>query len=143
MSRAKRLKIVETLAQQREEHAAQALSQVRTQLETEQNRLNELTSYRAEYLTYLDQAATQGVAMEQWRRTQGFIDQLASLAQNQQSVIDNWQAREAQLLETWRSLYQRRKNIASFIDKISVEEMIEADKVEQKKIDELISQRFR
>jgi len=143
MSRSSRLQIVEKLAKQREDQAAQALAQVRAQLEIEQNRLQELIQYRQEYMNYLEQQGAEGISMQQWRRTQGFIDQLADLAVRQQNAIASWSSREQQVLDKWRSLYQRRKNIGQFIDKISMEEVIAADKKEQKQIDELVSQRFR
>lgn len=142
MSRSKRLDIVAKLAKQREDQAAQALAQVRGQLESEIARLEELVQYRQEYQTYLDQQAGDGISMQQWRRTQGFIDQLAELAQRQQQTILSWRQREQQVLEKWRELYQRRKNIGKFVEKISIEEAVAADKKEQKQIDELISQRF-
>lgn len=142
MSRAARLGIVAKLAKQREDQATQALAQVRNQLEVEENRLKELELYRQEYLTYLDQQGSNGISMQQWRRTQGFIDQLEDLALRQQQTIQAWQQREQQVLMKWRELYQRRKNIGQFIDKISIEEAVAADKKEQKQLDELISQRF-
>lgn len=138
-----RLGIVEKLAKQREDQAAQALAQVRAQLEIEDNRLLELGQYREEYLGYLDQQGALGISMQQWRRTQGFVDQLEDLAQRQQVAIDGWRAREQQVLDKWRQLYQRRKNIGQYIGKLSVEEMLAEDKKEQKAIDELVSQRFR
>lgn len=142
MSRSKRLAIVERLAVQREEQASQALAQVRAQLETEEKRLQELAEYRQEYLSYLDKQGAQGISMQQWHRTQSFVDQLATLSSRQQATIDAWRARESQILEKWRELYQRRKNIGRFIDKISTEEAIAADKQEQKLIDELVNQRY-
>ncbi|ATX76666.1 MULTISPECIES: flagellar export protein FliJ [Reinekea] len=143
MKRSVRLGIVEKLAKQREDQAAQALAQVRAQLDVENNRLLELGQYREEYLGYLDQQGALGISMQQWRRTQGFIDQLADLAQRQQITIDGWHAREQQVLDKWQLLYQRRKNIGQYIDKLSIEEVLVEDKKEQKVIDELISQRFR
>ncbi|TXR53406.1 flagellar export protein FliJ [Reinekea thalattae] len=142
MSRSKRLQLVAKLAQQREDQAVQALAEVRSQLALEQQRLDELLQYRKEYQTYLDQQANGGIAIEQWRRTQGFIDQLAMLAQRQESTIASWQQREQQVLEKWRELYQKKKNIGQFIDKVSAEELIAEDKKEQKFIDELVTQRF-
>jgi flagellar FliJ protein len=143
MKRSVRLDIVEKLAKQREDQAAQALAEVRSQLEIEDKRLQELVEYREEYMGYLDQQGAAGISMQQWRRTQGFIDQLADLAQRQQIAIDGWRAREQQVLDKWRLLYQRRKNIGQYINKLSMEELAAEDKKEQKVIDELISQRFR
>ena len=142
MKRAQRLKLVEQLAQQRENQAAEGLAQVRAQLATEQQRLAELHQYRAEYQSYLEAQGGQGIVMAQWRRTQGFIDQLAALIVRQQETIETWRQRESFLLDKWRELYQRRKNIAQFIEKVSLEEMVAADKKEQKAIDELITRRF-
>ena len=143
MKRSVRLNIVEKLAKQHEDQAAQALAEVRSQLEIEDKRLQELVEYREEYMGYLDQQGAAGISMQQWRRTQGFIDQLADLAQRQQIAIDGWRAREQQVLDKWRLLYQRRKNIGQYINKLSMEELAAEDKKEQKVIDELISQRFR
>ena len=142
MSRASRLDIVVKLAKQREDQATQALVQVRAQVAAEEKRLEELLSYRQEYQTYLDKQGSHGISMQQWRRTQGFIDQLEDLSVRQQNTIATWRAREQQVLAKWQELYQRRKNIGQFIDKISMEEAIAADKKEQKQIDELINQRF-
>lgn len=142
MLRSNRLQIVEKLAKQREDQAAQALAQVRAQIETEEKRLSELLDYREEYQTYLSTQGAQGISMQQWRRTQGFIDQLADLAQRQQLTIQQWHQREAQVMQKWRELYQRRKNIGSYIEKISMEEAVAADKQEQKQIDELVNRRF-
>lgn len=142
MSRSHRLKIVETLAKQREDQAAQALAQVRDQLLTEQERLSELVQYRQDYLDYLDQQGAKGISMQQWRRTQGFIDQLTELSNRQQSTIVSWKARETQLLEKWRALYQKRRNIGKYIGQLSLEELITRDKQEQKQIDEMVNQRY-
>ncbi|MEJ2042949.1 MAG: flagellar export protein FliJ [Reinekea sp.] len=142
MSRANRLQIVEKLARQREDQAAQALAQVRTQLEQENKRLDELHQYQTEYQQYLDTQGGQGISMAQWRRTQGFIDQLSSLIVRQQETINGWQQREEFILGKWRELYQKRKNIAQYIEKISLGEAIADDKKEQKVIDELVSRRF-
>lgn len=142
MKRSERLRIVQTLAKQREDQAAQALAQVRLQIATEQKRLDELNQYRTEYLTYLDTQAAAGISIEQWRRTQGFADQLAKLAVQQNEALNSWRQREQQVLTMWRELHQRRKNIAQFIDKIAIEEIIAADKQEQKQLDELITLRF-
>lgn len=142
MSRSKRLQLVAKLAQQREDQAVQALAEVRSHLKLEQQRLDELLEYRKDYQGYLDQQGGDGIAIEQWRRTQGFIDQLSMLAQRQESTIASWQQREQQVLEKWRELYQKKQNIGKFIDKVSADELIEQDKKEQKFIDELVTQRF-
>ncbi len=142
MSRSGRLQIVEKLAKQREDQAAAALAQVRQQLEIEVQRLDELAQYRVEYQDYLMTAGSNGISIQQWRRTQGFIDQLGGLLERQQQTIYSWQQRESQVLDKWRELYQKRKNIGQFVEKLSIEEVIASDKQEQKQIDELVSQRF-
>lgn len=139
MSRAARLQVVAKLAQQREDQAVQALAQVRAQLGNEQNRLQELQQYRQEYSAYLAQQGSAGIGMQQWRRTQGFIDQLDQLIGRQQTAIQSWQHREQDVLAHWREFHMRRKNISSYIDKLSIEEILAADKKEQKMMDELAS----
>ena len=142
MKRSERLRVIETLAKQREDQAATALGQIRAQVEAEQGRYQELETYRLEYTGYLDEQAGQSISIEQWRRTQGFIDQLGDLMLRQKQAVIQWQQREAQVLQKWQVLYQRRKNIGQFIDNISMEEVVAADKKEQQAIDELVSMRF-
>jgi flagellar FliJ protein len=142
MKRSDRLRVVEKLAKQREDQAALALSQIRAQVEAEQNRYTELEDYRNEYMGYLDQQGGRSISIEQWRRTQGFIDQLGDLMVRQQQAVTQWQQRESQVLQKWQILYQRRKNIAQFIENISIEEIVIADKKEQQAIDELVSMNF-
>jgi flagellar FliJ protein len=76
----------------------------------------------------------------QWRRTQGFIDQLGGVIGQQEGVIKQWQRQEQQVLMQWQTLYQRRKSIGNLVDKLSMEELVEADKQEQKALDELVGQ---
>lgn len=142
MKRSQRLQVVEKLAKQREDQAAAALVQIRNQLKLEQQRYDELVQYRDEYMSYLDTQGNQGMSIEQWRRTQGFIDQLGDLMVRQSHTIQQWLEREAQLLKKWQLAYQRRKNIAQYIENISIEELVIADKKEQQAIDELVSNRF-
>lgn len=138
--RSERLQLIERLAKQREEQAAQALQQARQQLDQEIKQLDELADYQAEYHQALQTSGGNGVSIEQWRRTQGFIDQLEIVMGRQQGVIRQWQEQEAKLLAHWQSLYQRRKTLNQLVEKVSMEELIEADRREQKALDEVVSQ---
>ncbi|HET8902652.1 MAG TPA: flagellar export protein FliJ [Saccharospirillum sp.] len=140
MKRSQRMQLIEKLARQREDQAAQALAQTRQRLEQEQAQLNELEGYRGEYLSYLETQGSAGLSIVQWRRTQGFIDQLGGVIGQQEGVIRQWQRQEQQVLMQWQKLYQRRKSIGQLVDKLSLQEVIEADKQEQKALDELVGQ---
>ena len=143
MKRSDRMQMIEKLAKQREDQAANALAQTRQRLEQEGAQLTELEGYRAEYVTYLETQGSIGLSITQWRRTQGFIDQLGSVISQQEGVIKQWQRQEQQVLLQWQNLYQRRKSIGQLVDKLSMEEVIEADKQEQKALDELVGQMTR
>lgn len=138
--RSERLQLIERLAKQREEQAAQALQQARQQLGQEIKQLEELAEYQAEYHQALQTSGNHGVSIEQWRRTQGFIDQLEIVMGRQQGVIRQWQEQEAKLLAHWQSLYQRRKTLNQLVEKVSMEELVEADRREQKALDDVVSQ---
>ncbi|MCH8530536.1 MAG: flagellar export protein FliJ [Saccharospirillum sp.] len=140
MKRSERLHIIEKLAQQREDQAAKALAQLRAQLENEQAQLDELDSYRTEYQSYLQRQGSEGLSIVQWRRTQGFIDQLSQVMRQQQQVISRFHEQEGQLLQHWQRLYQRRKSLGQLVERVSLDEFIAADRAEQKAIDELVSQ---
>jgi len=138
--RSERMQLIERLARQREDQAAQALAQTRQRIEQERQQLDELFGYRREYQGYLEQQGGKGMSILQWRRTQGFIDQLGSVIQQQEGVIQRWLQQEQQLLQRWQSLYQRRRSLSQLVEKISLEEFIEADRQEQKALDEMVSQ---
>ena len=138
--RSERMQLIERLARQREDQAAQALAQTRQRIEQEHRQLDELVGYRREYQGYLEQQGGEGMSILQWRRTQGFIDQLGGVIQQQEGVIQRWRQQEQQLLQHWRSLYQRRRSLSQLVEKISLEEFIEADRREQKALDEMVSQ---
>lgn len=140
MKRSERLQIIEKLAQQREDQAARALAQLRTQLDSEKAQLEELDSYRTEYQAYLQRQGSEGLSILQWRRTQGFIDQLTLVMRQQEAVIGRFHEQEAQLLQHWQRLYQRRKSLAQLVERVSLEEFVAADRAEQKAIDELVNQ---
>jgi len=140
MKRSERFQVIERLAKQREDQAAQALQQARAQLEQEIKQLDELGDYQREYHQSLQASAGSGISIEQWRRTQGFIDQLETVMGRQRGVIEQWQDQEAKLLAHWQGLYQRRKMLNQLVEKASMEELIEADRREQKALDEVVSQ---
>ncbi len=138
--RSERMQLIERLARQREDQAAQALAQTRQRIEQERAQLTELLGYRQEYQGYLELKGGASMSIMQWRRTQGFIDQLGSVIQQQEDVIQRWQQQEQQLLQSWQKLYQRRRSLSQLVEKISIEEFIEADRQEQKALDEMVSQ---
>lgn len=140
MKRSERLQVIERLAKQREEQAAQALQQARAQLAQEVQQLEELAGYQQEYHNALQASGSGGVSIEQWRRTQGFIDQLETVMVRQRQVIGQWQQQEAKLVAHWQSLYQRRKTLNQLVERVSLDELIEADRREQKALDEVVSQ---
>ena len=140
MKRSERLQVIERLAKQREDQAAQALQQARAQLEQEVKQLDELAEYQRDYHQSLQVSGGSGISIEQWRRTQGFIDQLETVMGRQRGVIQQWQDQEAKLLAHWQGLYQRRKTLSQLVEKVSMEELVEADRREQKALDEVVSQ---
>ncbi|MHA7878421.1 MAG: flagellar export protein FliJ [Saccharospirillum sp.] len=140
MKRSERLQIIEKLARQREDQAARALAQLRAQLENEQAQLVELEGYRADYQAYLQRQGSEGLSILQWRRTQGFIEQLTQVMRQQEGVIERYRDQEAQLLQRWQGLYQRRRSLGQLVERVSLEEFIAADRAEQKAIDELVGQ---
>lgn len=143
MKRSERMQLIERLARQREDQAAQALAQTRQRIEQEQAQLTELEGYRREYQGYLVERGSTGLSILQWRRTQGFIDQLGDVIQQQEGVMRRWHDQEQQLLRRWQALYQRRRSLGQLVEKISIEEFIEADRQEQKALDELVGQMMR
>ena len=141
-SRSSRMAIVEKIAKQREDQAANALNLMRQQMEMEIKRLEELKAYQVDYNGNLRTEGRQMSGM-QLRNFNYFSDQLESIVAQQQGQIHKLEDQIEQIRDKWQQLYIRRKSIGSIVEKIKLEEWVVQEKKEQKLMDELISQIMR
>ena len=140
-SRAKRIKVVLTLAQQQEDIAAKRLSDYREQLTAEEQQLAQLKEYSTQYM--LDYAGQrQGVYAHQLINYSGFVHRLGELCKEQEVKLERMQAAYKKLQEQWRICHQKRKSVEELIERFTHEESLLLEKQLQKELDELTTQKF-
>lgn len=140
MKRSDRLKLVERVARQHEDKAAQALQMAEQKLAFEYQQLADLQAYQDTYQSTQQQASMQGIGVQQYMVYQHFLDQIEVLISNQQRTIEQVKNQHQQLLNHWQNLYLRRKSLAQLAEKVSLEEFVAEEKQAQKQIDELVMQ---
>lgn len=140
-SRAKRMQVVLQLAQRQEDAAAQTLSQAREQFEVEQQQMQQLRDYAAQYhQEYAGQR--QAVQAQQLINYSGFVTRLGELCREQEAKLRRLQLGLNQLQAQWRTAYQKRKAVAELIERLLQEEAQQQDRRQQKAMDEFSSQQY-
>ncbi len=140
-SRAKRMQVVLQLAQRQEDAAAQKLSQAREQWQAEQQQLQQLRDYAAQYhQEYAGQRQT--VQAQQLINYSGFVTRLEELCREQEAKLRRLQLGLSQLQAQWQRAYQKRKAVAELIERLLQEEAQQQERREQKVMDEFSSQQY-
>lgn len=140
MKRSERLKVVEQIARQHEEKAAQALRMAEQKAEFEQHQLEQLIEYQSNYQQTQKKAGSQGIGVQQYLVYQHFLDQVEVMINNQERVLQQVQVQYQQLMQHWQTLYLRRKSLAQLAEKVSLTEFAEEERIAQKAIDEIVNQ---
>lgn len=141
MRKSKRLLPVQRLAEQRRKTAETILGQAQQQLLAEQDKLEQLRVYLADYQRDLLSTGRAGVSMEQLQRLQSFKQRLVdALAQQQQQIEFSEQAVGRAKL-AWQATRGREQAMDSLISRTRGQEQQQDDKRLQKQIDELTQSR--
>lgn len=140
MKRSKRLNVVLQLFAQQEEKASQAVQMARATLEQQKNQLRDLVAYQEEYYLSVTGQAEQTVSIMQWRRLQEYIEQLKGIIAKQEYQVQLAEVDVSRAQDAWQQAYLKRKSLESMVEKVVLQENFEADKKEQKILDELVQQ---
>ena len=106
-SRAKRMKVVLTLAEQQEDDAAKKLNQFREQLAQEERQLVELRDYANQYL-HAQGELRQGVLAHELINYSSFINRLNEACRDQEVKVERYRGMLENLLQQWRIKHQKR-----------------------------------
>ncbi|WLD57023.1 flagellar export protein FliJ [Salinispirillum sp. LH 10-3-1] len=140
MKRSKRLSVVLQLFVQQEEKASQNVQMARVTLEQQQNQLRDLVAYQEEYYQSVTGEAQQTVSIMQWRRLQDYIEQLKGIIAKQEYQVQLAEVDVQRAQDAWQQAYLKRKSLEGMVEKVVMQETLEADKKEQKNLDELVQQ---
>lgn len=141
ISRAKRMQLLVDLAEQEMDRAVQTFKEIQNQRDYVQLQLNDLKAYLDEYVAKISTSGHSFMPI-QLQTTQAFVEKLkqAILSQTQQvdSLTETVKAAEQQ----WLEKRVRFNALQKVQQKLSRNEKIVLDRIEQKWLDDLAAQNF-
>lgn len=136
MLRSRRLEVVLALEKRREQTALDVMTGAREHFQGQQQRLEELRGYQADYRAQM-RASQQGVvSVSQLQGWQAFIAQLDQVIEQQERQVRQAQERFDAARRGWQEAYERRRGMDRHIEACRIQEQRERDGREQKQADE-------
>ena len=134
--RSGRLKVVLDLAEKRKKDAERFLAEHIQRVETDKNQLIQLELYLSEYQQTYRQESESGLAIDQLRNYQAFMNKIAvAIEQHKKSMQMNKKQLE-HVKQHWAQMHGKFKAIDSLVDKALDNEQKAIDKALQKQLDE-------
>jgi flagellar FliJ protein len=142
MLRSRRLEIVLTLEERKEQDALERMGDARKQVEDQQAQVDNLNRYQQEYRDQIRSNQSGVVPVSRLQAWQAFIAQLDQVILRQQQVLDQAvQVFEARRQE-WQQAWERRRGMEKYIETCRQQEQKEQDAREQKLSDEAAGRMF-
>ena len=142
MTRSDRLKPIVKIAESHEKEAARLLGAQQRLLDQHETRLGELLSYRKEYRDQFQQAGKEGIKASRMRDYQSFLYRLDIAITQQRQMIEQAILGYEQQKQNWQSKRSRTQALDKTVDRFKKQEQREADRKEQKVMDEHAQRRF-
>ncbi|WP_166265145.1 flagellar export protein FliJ [Marinobacter caseinilyticus] len=136
MLRSKRLEVVLALEQRRENEALDVMAQARQYAQQQQQRLEELHRYQADYRDQMRKSQQGVVSVSRLQGWQAFIAQLDQVIQQQERQVSHALEVLDKRRQDWQQAYERRRGMARHIDACRQQERRDWDIREQKQLDE-------
>ncbi|OMH30037.1 flagellar export protein FliJ [Motiliproteus sp. MSK22-1] len=143
MKKSKRLQPVLHLAERNKKQAETALGNAQQQLAAEEEKLEQLRNYLAEYQQNAKVQQQQGVQVDILIRLQQFMSRLQEAVEQQGQQVELSRQMLTHAKNLWTAAYGRYKAMDSLIERSRQTELIAEDKQLQKTIDELTQNRKR
>ncbi len=134
-NRSERLAVVLKLAQSEERAAGARLEQAQQQLQLQRRQLAQLKEYSLDYRQRIGEQ-TGEVQIQEMMTYRQFLNQLSSAEDNQEKTVLRLQQNLEQIKQLWRQKYQRIKSLETLIESAKLRENWEADKREQREMEE-------
>jgi flagellar FliJ protein len=141
MKRSQRLQPVAEMASNRQQEAARVLTRHETLLNEELQRLEELKSYRDEYVDRLQHSSQNMVGLDV-REYRLFLQRLGEAIDLQVVQVEQMRRRVEESRLHWAQQRAQEQVVGKVIDRMAAEERAQLERREQASMDEL-SQRFR
>ncbi|MFZ2208433.1 MAG: flagellar export protein FliJ [Porticoccaceae bacterium] len=136
MTRSKRLDSVLRMAEDRERDAAGALAQGRNRLAAQEQRLEMLLGYRAEYEARLRVRGAGGMGIGQLQEYRAFLDHLTRAIEHQRKTLAEAQQRVDMDRQHWLDETRRAQSLSKVQERLRDDEQRSAAAQEQRETDE-------
>lgn len=137
----KRLAIVADMAKRKEDEAAAILADRQQKLAEEKQRSSDLKEYYQEYENRFQQQ-TQGLRVETIIQNRDFLHQLSQSCQIQNSEVARLQQEVDIAIAFWHQCHLKYQKLNEHIEKLCDKEAAAMDALEQKSVDEWVTQNF-
>jgi flagellar FliJ protein len=136
MTRIERLNPVVSHTEKKERQALQAMATCKNEHESELRKIEQLKSYKTEYLNKQSQEnmTYSPVELQEFRR---FIDQLDQTIDQQGKVVEIRRKALDHQRKVWQATRIKSKVIHKIVDNLKRAERLQEDRIEQKVMDEL------
>jgi flagellar FliJ protein len=136
MTRSKRLDSVLRMAEDRERDAAGALAQGRNRLAAQEQRLEMLLGYRAEYEERLKVRGAGGMGIGQLQEYRAFLDHLTRAIEHQRKTLAEAQQQRDVDRQHWLDETRRAQSLGKVQERLRDDEQRSAAAQEQRETDE-------
>jgi flagellar export protein FliJ len=136
MSRAKRIKAVHDIAAREENLFTQKVSERLFNLQAEERRLEQLTSYLDEY-RQIAAAESDAVDISIVRSRRQFVERLQVCVRHQQDLVEKLCDQLEQIMEEWNDVRSRSMAIKRFGERAAEQERVTGDRREQAALDQI------
>jgi len=135
MKSSKKLQPIANLAKQNERGAARDHGNVLRTLQQHEDQLNELISYRDEYIKTFENAGANGISVIQYQDYSLFLNRLDDAIKQQQQLVFNSRADCDQSKSKWLDKRNRSKMVSKVVEKRQLNESKENEKREQRELE--------
>lgn len=142
MLRSKRLDVVRTLEERREKTALEQLATARQFWQDQQQRLQELRRYQADYREQMRNSQQGTVTVTRLQGWQAFIAQIDQAIARQELKLQRAQEQLDKSRAAWQQAYERRRGMEKYIARCRDQEQREQDAREQKQMDDAATRTF-
>jgi len=142
MNKAKRLQSLVHLAKNDENHAARALGECQRLLSEQTARLEELKSYRYEYINQIQQMAGTGLGIETVQRYHQFVKRLDETIGMQGSVVERIRDEYEEKRRAWSAARVKHKSLDRAVTRHRAEESRRRERREQDRSDDYVTGRY-
>jgi len=131
-----RLQPVKKMAEDKAKQAATDMVSARNSHQTQEQKLQELVSYRIEYIEQYQTRAKNGIQSGQLQQYQQFISQLDMAIKQQKITVAQSNGKLTDSTNHWRDKHSHKRAINKAVNRFKVSETRAQDKIEQNSMDE-------